>query len=42
LVTELVSFVSSQSGVFRGIETPSSFPSETYHSHLREVLNTVE
>jgi hypothetical protein len=26
-------------GMLRGVETPTTFPSETYHSHLREVLN---
>ena len=32
-------FVNSQSGVFCGVETPTAFSSETYHSHLLEVLN---
>jgi hypothetical protein len=36
---ELIGFVNSQSGAFCGVETPTTFPSETYHSHLREVLN---
>jgi hypothetical protein len=40
LFAELFGFVNSQCGVFRGIETPTTFPSETYHSHLQEVLNT--
>jgi hypothetical protein len=39
LFAELFGFVNSQSGVFRGVETPTSFPSETYHIHLQEVLN---
>ncbi len=39
LFAELFGFVNSQSGEFRGVETPTTFPSETYHSHLREVLN---
>jgi hypothetical protein len=46
LFAKLFGFVNSQSGAFRGVETPTTFPSETYHipsetyhSHLQEVLN---
>jgi hypothetical protein len=39
LFAELFGFVNSQSSVFRGIEMPTTFPSEPYHSHLQEVLN---
>ena len=39
LFAELFGFVNSQSGAFRGVEKPITFPSETFHSHLQEVLN---
>jgi hypothetical protein len=40
LFAELFGFVNPQSGVFQGVEMPTTIPSETYHSHLQEVLNT--
>ncbi len=39
LFAELFGFVNSQSSAFHGVETPTTISSETYHSHLQEVLN---
>jgi hypothetical protein len=39
LFAELFGFVNLQSGAIRGVETPTTFPTEIYHSHLQEVLN---
>jgi hypothetical protein len=39
LFAKFFGFVNSQSSVLCGIETPTTFPSKPYHSHLQEVLN---